>query len=756
VIVGDPGSGKSTFIKYIALMVARSIIDSDPLIALESLNIESPLPVPILVSCWDFSDFLKNCTDVNLEMLISFIVYRSGNLGYSICDDDLIKLLETGDCCLMFDGLDEVPTEKGRAIVSRLFEECVKKYEKNRYVVTSRVRAYTGDTILKEGFTRCDIQPFNEEDRRQFIRNWVALLFQKNIEDVLESGSEARYEFESLTHGIESNERIKALALNPLLLTVIAIVHWNRKRLPEQRVDLYDECIDVLLGQRKEAEHTQLVRKIEAFDEKREEEEYEGRSWIRKRFAEIALQILRGAGEDITKADLVKLLTPRFRDRKASTDETAAIQAELFLDRQELRSGLIVSRRENSYRFVHLTFQEYLAAWHLSKQEFDEVINIIQPHLREQKWFETLQLLGGEWAKDSDELVDKYINWLLTNRGRSISEQAPVVALCANIVNDITGNAEIKAATRQLYESVIGKTLRAFRSGSGVSEKTQLEILEALAKLGPAAKDYLITATKASYYPIRSRAINLLIPYLSDDDLFGMSHILVDLSKRPIRAYLFALWARDPVRTIRLLEDRHILEYRTRYHRAIQALAYLLTIADDYLEKSQFLKSCWEMFWETNANVVEGWPARSALLKTQVRLYPDDEQTWERVRKMAEEDYSVSVRINAMEFLMKYRRDDEETWNTLIETAKESNSIVYYSSRNFAVGCLASILPDEIDKLILTISRRMEPLWYRRERIKKSKLIKNLTKQLSMSKKDVEERYDILCKKIPGVLLVDE
>ena len=50
------------------------------------------------------------------------------------------------------------------------------------------------------------------------------------------------------------------LAVNPLLLTVIAIVHWNRKRLPEQRVDLYDECVDVLLGQRKEAEHVQLGR----------------------------------------------------------------------------------------------------------------------------------------------------------------------------------------------------------------------------------------------------------------------------------------------------------------------------------------------------------------------------------------------------------------------------------------------------------------------------------------------------------------
>jgi len=359
-------------------------------------------------------------------------------------------------------------------------------------------------------------------------------------------------------------------------------------------------------------------------------------------------------------------------------------------------------------------------------------------------------------TKDSDELVDKYINWLLTNRGRSISEQAPVVALCANIVNDITGIAEIKAATRQLYESVIGRTLRAFRSGSGVSETTQLEILEALAKLGPAAKDYLITATKASNYPIRSRAINLLIPYLSDDDLFGMSHILGDLSKRPIRAYLFALWGRDPIRTIKLLEDKDILAYRTIYHRTIQALAYLLAVADDYLERSQFLKSCWEMIWKTNASIVEGWQARSTLLKTLVRLYPDDEQTWERVRKMAKKDNSVNVRIDAMEFLMKCRMDDVETWNILIENAKESNRYAYYSSRNFAVQCLASLLPDEIDKKILLGSERPLLPWYERKRIRKSKLINNLKKQLSMSKKDVEERYDMLCKKIPGVLPVDE
>ena len=156
------------------------------------------------------------------------------------------------------------------------------------YASRAAIRAYTGDTILQGEFTRCDIQPFDENDRRQFLRNWVALLFKVPREQALAEGTEPRREFDSLSRGIESNDRIRPLAVNPLLLTVLAIVHWNRKRLPEQRVDLYDECVDVLLGQRKEAERVQASRRVGSLDEKQEERQYEERAWVRKRFAEIA------------------------------------------------------------------------------------------------------------------------------------------------------------------------------------------------------------------------------------------------------------------------------------------------------------------------------------------------------------------------------------------------------------------------------------------------------------------------------------
>ena len=255
VIVGDPGSGKSTFLKYIALMLARSCLRNDPGIAREKLCLVEPLPIPIFLSCWDLADFLRQREQARLNTLVEFIATRLTVFEFPISSEDAEKLLQTGNCCLLFDGLDEVPSDAGRAAVSRMLEDCVDRYGANRFVVTSRIRAYTGDAILKGQFTRCDIQPFNSDDREEFIRNWVALLFRVSPSDIETEGADAAREFTSLRNGIETSDRIRPLAVNPLLLTVIAIVHWNRKRLPEQRVDLYDECIDVLLGQRKEAEH---------------------------------------------------------------------------------------------------------------------------------------------------------------------------------------------------------------------------------------------------------------------------------------------------------------------------------------------------------------------------------------------------------------------------------------------------------------------------------------------------------------------
>ena len=87
-------------------------------------------------------------------------------------------------------------------------------------------------------------------------------------------------------------------------------------------------------------------------------------------------------------------------------------------------------------------------------------------------------------------------------------------------------------------------------------DKTQLEILEALGQLGAAVKEHLIDATKSSLYAVRRRAIEMLLPHLSDDDLFSLDHILTDRSREPIKTFLTALLERDAARTASWLQQQ--------------------------------------------------------------------------------------------------------------------------------------------------------------------------------------------------------
>jgi predicted NACHT family NTPase len=266
VIVGDPGSGKSTFLKFFALVIARSVLEADTTLAVDTLSLEPPLPIPIFVSFWELSNFIRKKPSATVDVFHDFIAQRFATGGSNLSAQDVAQRLKIGSCCLLFDGLDEVPTEQGRDLVSRLVEQFVAQYPNNRYVITSHTRAYTGDSILRSEFTRGDIQEFNEEDRDRFLRNWFALLFKMNRDRVTASSPENFKAFHDLQKAIEQNDRIRVLVVNPLLLTVVAIVYWNRKRLPEQRVELYDECVDVLPGQRKEAERTERSKNTAVLD----------------------------------------------------------------------------------------------------------------------------------------------------------------------------------------------------------------------------------------------------------------------------------------------------------------------------------------------------------------------------------------------------------------------------------------------------------------------------------------------------------
>jgi|GEM_PF-2486078 len=691
VIVGDPGSGKSTFLKFIALMLARARVENDPGLASAKLNLQFPLPVPFFISLWDLSDSLKHKKQAGETAIVDFAVEQLAERGLTISRQELEGMLESGSCCVLFDGLDEVPTEQGRAVISRLVEKFVSRFSQNRFIVTSRVRGYTGDAILKGGFIRCDIQDFNETDRQEFLKNWFAALLRIDRSTVLAEGTASLEAYDTLRNAIEGKDRIRVLAVNPLLMTVIAIVHWNRKRLPDQRVDLYDECIDVLLGQRKTAERGGRYKDDGVFDAALEEEVQYDRAWTRKRFAEIALRILESGSDEITRDVLLNLLQQRFRDRPGSNDERAALEAERFLDRQELRSGLL-SRRSHSCRFVHLTFQEYLAAWNLSNLSMMGITTTTWPHLRDPQWFETLQLLGGELAKVSDEKLDQFASYLLDNLGDTLRAQAPIIALCANILQDVKDVADVAPQTQERYLSALRGTLDAFRLDSGVPAKPQLEVLSALIPLGASVKEHLIQATKSSHYAVRTQAVSTLVHHLPDDDLFAMSHILKDRSQEPVLAYLKAMFERDRARALRLLSTadlsgtkaaKAIVMLWWHFHDALNRSDIMLVFKRALADSSK--GSLWDIayslcsrpiIWDAVGDEVLGWTrdANDVLRERTVTLmtyvWRMRREKMDLLYKFAVDDPASNVRAEAIRNISMYS-DFAESRGFLQQRAQE-------------------------------------------------------------------------------------
>ena len=91
-IVGDPGSGKSTFLRFIALMLAQCALSGDTLAANEELSLSAPLPVPVFLSCWDLAEHLKQRPRANLSDLIEFAAHCATEAGWQISKDDLKRV----------------------------------------------------------------------------------------------------------------------------------------------------------------------------------------------------------------------------------------------------------------------------------------------------------------------------------------------------------------------------------------------------------------------------------------------------------------------------------------------------------------------------------------------------------------------------------------------------------------------------------------------------------------------------------------
>jgi formylglycine-generating enzyme required for sulfatase activity len=421
VLVGDPGAGKSTFLRRISFAACETLLGRNALAAAELIPVK-PCPLPLLIRAASLANFIrlkKRDTALDIDSPEWLTLYLQDSAPP--LDAAFFRAQLDAGCLLELDGIDEVPGQMARKAMARLLEHAARTFPKTHIVAASRPPALGGETVIA-GFVTIQIGPLDSKAVDAFVANWCKALHGGDAEKAKQHQAE-------LLDAIRSRPEIEELATNPVMLTALAALHWNRTRLPDQRSELYQSVLEWLAQAREEKrkdwreDTTARMSAVECLDKM-------------QHLAFTMHSDPRGRQTEITPNAAARALAPRFRD--LPEDERFAA-AERFLEEEETDSGILI-RRGNTLRFWHLTFQEYLAAKVLAGREAERRrLLFTEQKLYLAEWRPTVLLLAAVLCKQDRDLADRFFHEMLDALGAdaSLAERARCVGLIGGALRDL-------------------------------------------------------------------------------------------------------------------------------------------------------------------------------------------------------------------------------------------------------------------------------------------------------------------------------
>ncbi len=346
-ILGKPGAGKTTFLKYVALQAVQDKLDM----------------VPIFVS-------LKEWADSGLA-LMPFLVSQFKICNFPDAQAFIEQLLRAGNAIVLFDGLDEVSAGEGqRDQLTAALRDFSKQYDRCQCLMTCRIAA-TDYTF--ERFTYVELADFNDEQITTFVTKWF-------------QDSEVKREMFLRDFAKPEQRGLRELASSPLLLSLLCLSFDATLTFPQRRVEIYEEALEALL---KKWDASRGIRRDEAYREL---------SLRRKRqlFARIAYETFAQGHYFVRQDELAKLISDYMR-KLPSAKADDEVDGEAVLKAIEAQHGILVERARRIYSFAHLTFQEYFTAKDIVDNTHSEKVSyLLTPeHILDSHWREIVLLTAS-------------------------------------------------------------------------------------------------------------------------------------------------------------------------------------------------------------------------------------------------------------------------------------------------------------------------------------------------------------------------
>lgn len=369
VLLGDPGTGKSTLLKFVALLHAGgATLD----------GFEPPKSIlPIFVSLREYAQALRATADLSLLKYLEQHARSTLNVDRAHAAHFESALL-LGEAFFLLDGLDEVGRDEARNRIAKQIRAFQAQYPAARIWLTCRVYGYTKSIALpKEHFVHVRVGRLEQAQIDDFVRRW------HEIQEPTNTPERDRLT-RSLQDAITRTPSVGRLATNPLLLTLMAFIHQGLRKLPQDRGELYEKCVEMLLKTWQEARRPD----DQAGRDPRQSSTGEGapshefdpldlHPHVQKDYlAHLAIHIQEKnqghKGVDarglVDRKEATEVLAKRHlevagRVRPALDLRIARHDMSAFLDYVADQTGLLIDRGGGRLSFIHLSFQEYLAAW---------------------------------------------------------------------------------------------------------------------------------------------------------------------------------------------------------------------------------------------------------------------------------------------------------------------------------------------------------------------------------------------------------
>lgn len=357
-VLGGPGAGKTTFLRFLAL----SYSDKE---TFATTKLKKSL-IPFFVALPVLARSNKELFDFLLKPI------RDKTNEYST--DYLRRILSKGYAVVLLDSLDEVPLSQRTHLLEKIRSFC-NTYPDTKVVISCRTADYQGDML--DAFHEIEIAKLDKPAVRKIIKAWF---------------TEEPQRAQELLAVIENDNSISNLTETPLLLSLLCIQFKHDLALPRRKVELFNRCSQTLL---REWDTTRRFRRETAYQSLTDQAK-------ERLFEEIAFHFTRdGLTFVFPKAATVEVVSNFCSRVSLEPSDAIGMLAEI-----DSHHGILEQFSQDHYGFSHTSFQDFFAARAISSRGLG--LKYIQSNIENPDWHSIFEFIVA-LEQDADPIIQSLI-----------------------------------------------------------------------------------------------------------------------------------------------------------------------------------------------------------------------------------------------------------------------------------------------------------------------------------------------------------